>query len=286
MKRIFLLVATLIVVAPTYSASVWKVSKGDSAIFVGGTLHLLSEGDYPLPAPYEIAFDKASSIVLETDLDAVNSPAFSQQLLQQLSYSDGSTIQSHLSEDTYIALASHFASRGWPIESVKLFKPQLVSLSLTIGELQRLGLTLEGVDAHYAQKAKDADKTLAWLESPEQQLAFIVAMGEDDPDGLIQYTLEDIKTLPENLSLMKEYWFNGDLKGMSTDILDVFATDYPEVYKSILVERNHNWFPHLISFFESDEVEFVLVGALHLPGNDGVLALLEAQGYTVEKVKG
>jgi len=281
-----LLVATLIVVAPTYSASVWKVSKGDSAIFVGGTLHLLSEGDYPLPAPYEIAFDKASSIVLETDLDAVNSPAFSQQLLQQLSYSDGSTIQSHLSEDTYSALASHFASRGWPIESVKLFKPQLVSLSLTIGELQRLGLTLEGVDAHYAQKAKDADKTLAWLESPEQQLAFIVAMGEDDPDGLIQYTLEDIKTLPENLSLMKEYWFNGDLKGMSTDILDVFATDYPEVYKSILVERNHNWLPHLISFFESDEVEFVLVGALHLPGNDGVLALLEAQGYTVEKVKG
>lgn len=286
MKRIFLLLAALVVAAPALSASVWKVSKGESTIFVGGTLHLLSEGDYPLPTPYEIAFDKASSVVLETDLDAVNSPAFSQQLLQQLSYSDGSTIQSHLSEDTYNALASHFASRGWPIESVSLLKPQLVSLTLTIGELQRLGLTLEGVDSHYAQKAKDAGKTLAWLESPEQQLAFIVAMGEDDPDGLIQYTLEDIKTLPENLSLMKNYWFKGDLKGMTTDILDVFAKDYPEVYKSILVERNHNWLPHLISFFDSPEVEFVLVGALHLPGNDGVLALLEAQGYTVEKVKG
>ncbi|TAP35504.1 TraB/GumN family protein [Alteromonas sp. KUL49] len=286
MKRIFLLLAAVVVAAPAFSASVWKVSKGESTIFVGGTLHLLSEGDYPLPTPYEIAFDKASSIVLETDLDAVNSPAFSQQLLQQLSYSDGSTIQSHLSEDTYNALASHFASRGWPIESVSLLKPQLVSLTLTIGELQRLGLTLEGVDSHYAQKAKGAGKTLAWLESPEQQLAFIVAMGEDDPDGLIQYTLEDIKTLPENLSLMKDYWFKGDLKGMTTDILDVFAKDYPEVYKSILVERNHNWLPHLISFFDSPEVEFVLVGALHLPGNGGVLALLEAQGYTVEKVKG
>ncbi|GEA13383.1 TraB/GumN family protein [Alteromonas sp. KUL49] len=281
-----MLLAAVVVAAPAFSASVWKVSKGESTIFVGGTLHLLSEGDYPLPTPYEIAFDKASSIVLETDLDAVNSPAFSQQLLQQLSYSDGSTIQSHLSEDTYNALASHFASRGWPIESVSLLKPQLVSLTLTIGELQRLGLTLEGVDSHYAQKAKGAGKTLAWLESPEQQLAFIVAMGEDDPDGLIQYTLEDIKTLPENLSLMKDYWFKGDLKGMTTDILDVFAKDYPEVYKSILVERNHNWLPHLISFFDSPEVEFVLVGALHLPGNGGVLALLEAQGYTVEKVKG
>lgn len=286
MKRIFLLLAALVVAAPALSASVWKVSKGESTIFVGGTLHLLSEGDYPLPKPYEIAFDKASSVVLETDLDAVNSPAFSQQLLQQLSYTDGSTIQSHISEDTYNALASHFASRGWPIESVNLLKPQLVSLTLTIGELQRLGLTLEGVDSHYAQKAKDAGKTLAWLESPEQQLAFIVAMGEDDPDGLIQYTLEDIKTLPENLALMKDYWFKGDLKGMTTDILDVFAKDYPEVYKSILVERNHNWLPHLVSFFDSPEIEFVLVGALHLPGNDGVLALLEAQGYTVEKVKG
>jgi hypothetical protein len=60
--------------------------------------------------------------------------------------------------------------------------------------------------------------------------------------------------------------------------------DFPEVYQTLLVERNEAWMPQLEAMFASKEVEFVLVGALHLAGKDGVLAKLGARGYRITQL--
>jgi uncharacterized protein YbaP (TraB family) len=61
--------------------------------------------------------------------------------------------------------------------------------------------------------------------------------------------------------------------------------DYPELYASMLADRNRRWIPQIETLLKTPEVEFVLVGVAHAAGDDGVLKLLEAQGYTVEQVK-
>ena len=62
-------------------APVWKVVKGKNQLFIGGTLHLLSKSDYPLPDAFESAYRQSAMVVFEADMEKMQSPEF-QQLLQ------------------------------------------------------------------------------------------------------------------------------------------------------------------------------------------------------------
>ena len=63
-----------------------------------------------------------------------------------------------------------------------------------------------------------------------------------------------------------------------------FKNDYPEVYHDLLVKRNNNWMPHIEKMLTDKPKEFVLVGALHLAGEDSVLTMLKNKGYTITKL--
>ena len=82
------------------AASVWQVSKGDNTIYLGGTLHILSPVDYPLPKQYDVAYQASDLLVFETDLAALVSPQFVEQTQQLMTYKNGRTIRDDLSEDT------------------------------------------------------------------------------------------------------------------------------------------------------------------------------------------
>jgi hypothetical protein len=58
----------------------------------------------------------------------------------------------------------------------------------------------------------------------------------------------------------------------------------PEIYDELIVQRNQNWMPELEKLMRSDPVEFVLVGAGHLAGKDGLIAALQARGCAVEQI--
>ncbi|WP_143760187.1 TraB/GumN family protein, partial [Colwellia marinimaniae] len=89
------------------------------------------------------------------------------------------------------------------------FKPSMISLMLTMIELQRLNFTGMGVDQYYNDKAIADAKPLGKLETVEEQLTFIASMGKDKEDALIRYSLEDLKTLPIFMQEMKVAWRNG-----------------------------------------------------------------------------
>ena len=61
--------------------------------------------------------------------------------------------------------------------------------------------------------------------------------------------------------------------------------EYPEIYKKVLVDRNNNWIPLIDAYFDTESVEFVLVGALHLHGPDGILNLLKESGYSISQLE-
>lgn len=74
------------------------------------------------------------------------------------------------------------------------------------------------------------------------------------------------------------------MSAMADISLNEFKQDYPDIYNTLLVKRNQNWLPKLEKMMTTPEKEFVLVGALHLAGEDSVLQRLEQKGYTVEKL--
>jgi len=268
---------------PAQSASpVWKVSKGDHHLFIGGTIHLLTPEDYPLPAPFDAAFEQSGTLVFETDLQQVESPEFQLALVSTLRYPAGENLQQDLSKATLEALQAYCLERGLPLENIVQFKAGMASMLLTIMELQRLGLVGTGVDAYYSRKGLDEDKRMDYLETPEAQLAFIASMGEGQEDELIAYTLEDSGQLAELFTRLKSAWRVGDLATLSEISVSSVKEEFPDIYEILLVKRNQAWMHKIESMLKTDEIEFVMVGALHLAGQEGVLEQLTARGYTIQ----
>ncbi|MEP1445154.1 MAG: TraB/GumN family protein [Paraglaciecola sp.] len=266
------------------AASVWKVSNEQHSLYIGGTIHFLTPKDYPLAKEYEMAFEASDKVIFETDMQEVRSPEFAQKMMKKLMYSDGTTINTVLNPETYKALAVHLSSRKMPMAAFASHKPNFLAISLTVFELQAMGYTSEGVDMFYANKAKKNNKQQGWLETPDEQLSFMANLGGDDPNVMVEYTLKDIKKMPELLGKLHSTWLSGDMQGMAEVGITPFKTEYPEIYQDLLVTRNNNWMPKIVDMLNDQPVEFILVGALHLSGPDSVLAKLEAKGYKIEKL--
>ena len=275
---------TLSNAAAMAESSVWRVEKDGQHLFLAGTIHILSAADYPLPDAFDQAYAGAERIVLEADINAVSTPLFQRALMTSMLYTDGSTLQDILAPATFNRLREFCTNRGIPIMGLNPFKPGMVSMMLTLTELQRMGLIGVGVDLHYYRRGKEDNKQFAFLETLEEQIEFIGSMGEKNPNQFMERTLDDIVKLPELLGAIKEAWRAGDLEKLEKNTLDTFRADYPAVYHTLMVERNQDWLPRIEEMFQTDEVELVMVGTLHLAGEDGILAMLETEGYRVEKL--
>ena len=84
---------------------------------------------------------------------------------------------------------------------------------------------------------------------------------------------------------MKQAWRRGNLAQLKAVGITPFKNEFPDIYQTLIVDRNNAWLPKIEAMVKSREVEFVLVGALHLAGDDGLLALLVARGYRVRQLQ-
>ncbi|QUX91312.1 TraB/GumN family protein [Marinomonas sp. A3A] len=268
----------------TQAASVWKVTSGTNTLYIGGTIHLLTPQDYPLPKAYEKAYQAADKIIFETNMETIGSPTFKQQMQAELSYSDGTTIDQVISPETCQSLKIYLNARQIPFTAIQHLKPSALAISLSMIELKHLGFTSEGVDQFYAQKAQQDQKTKGWLEEPEAQVEMLSNLNSQDSNDVINYTLSDIKDMPKTMNDLRESWRKGDMEAMADIELKDFKQDYPEVYHSLLVERNDLWMPQIEDMLKDSDVEFIMVGAMHLAGPDSILAKLKAGGYEVTRL--
>jgi uncharacterized protein YbaP (TraB family) len=267
-----------------FAASVWKVSSEQHMLYIGGTIHALTPEDYPLPKEYDQAFQAADKIVLETDMLAVKDHSFRQKLLAKMTYADGTTLSEVLRPSTYAALHTHLAKRNIAISMFASYKPALVAVTLSMIELQKLGFTHIGVDQFYANLASEQGKPQSWLETPEQQIAFLMKLGKPDENTMLEYALQDIQNMPKMLDILRKTWREGDMLGMEKVAITDFKSNYPDIYQDLLVTRNNNWLPLIEQMLQDPVLEFVMVGVLHLSGPDSVLIKLQDQGYKIEKL--
>ena len=267
------------------AASVWKVTDGENSVYFGGTIHILKAENLPLPSEYDRAYAASDKLVFETDIDGVKTAEFQQKMLSKLTLPDGMTLQSHLNDETYTALKRHLDSRGLPIVEFHRFRPSMVALIISVMEYEVNGLDQDGVDQIFATKAKVDGKPIEWFESVDEQLDFIVNLGGGDDNAMINYTLDEIQTLPALIDDMLSSWRDGDLEKLNKSVVEAMEKTSPEIYTSLIIQRNNNWMPKIMQMLEDKPTEFVLVGAAHLAGKDSIFAKLEAKGYKIAKVK-
>lgn len=281
-----LLLWVFVVFMPSLSwaeTSLWRVSKGQQQLLIGGTVHLLSQSDYPLPDEFEQAIREIDTLVLETNMDAFATPQNQANLLHSLQYQDGSTLKQHIKPKTYRALVRYCKLSHLDIATLQNMKPSLVVLTLTVAQLQRLQMADVGVDTLFHQKAKAQGKKITGLESAATQMTALDSLGTGQEDEVILSTIKELNTTKDYIDDLKQAWRKGNLATIEKIGLSAMQADSPELNRQLLTERNQQWLPKITAMLSSPERELILVGVLHLVGKDGLLALLQRQGYLVER---
>ncbi len=274
----------LTVVAAQAGSPIWKISDGNHHLYIGGTIHVLGEADYPLPEEFDRAYADSHTLVFETDIGQMENPEFASQMMSQMVYTDDRTLKNLLRPNTFTDLTRFAGERGIPVEALNQFKPGMVMVFLTLTETQRLGVGGAGVDEFYFKKGKTDGRAMAFLESPMAQIGFLSEIGMDNEDEMIAYILEDVEKLPGLLPVMKQAWKSGDNDLLYRKTLAPLKKDFPELYHSIMVQRNLNWLPQIQKMMTTLEVEFILVGAGHLAGDRGLLELLRKKGFKAKNL--
>ncbi|MCX7033015.1 MAG: TraB/GumN family protein [Arenimonas sp.] len=265
----------------------WKVSDADNSLYLLGSFHFLKEADYPQAASTYAALDDAERVVFELSPAEMNDPELASKMALAARRTDGRTLQQSVPEATWQALSAYTARRGLAVANFQPYEAWFVSLLVSINEMQLLGLDPEmGLDKHFAQRALDAGKPVAGLETGDQQIALFDGMDQRQQLQALDDTLAEMADIESEIEAMHALWRAGDADGLFAATGAEMKADYPALYQRINVDRNRAWLPRLAGMLDqgtSDDT-LVVVGAMHLLGQDGVVAMLRAKGYTVERL--
>ena len=150
-------------------------------------------------------------------------------------------------------------------------------------QVQQAGLNPElGLDKYFFDKATAAGKMVIGLETAESQLDRFDTMPESLQEQMLRSALEEINVQNKELASTVAAWRSGDAATLERSLLPGLKK-YPAAYQSLIVERNNNWMPQLEKCLARTAPCLVVVGAAHLIGPDGLLALLQRKGYRVEQ---
>ncbi len=276
--------------APQYPPPVpllWKVSDHDNAIYLLGSFHLLKDSDYPLSTDIDEAFGAVDKLVFEIAPEQLDDPATGQQFLAAAAYDNGQTLSDVLPPRLREKLHRLMARQGGTIAQVDAYEPWFVNLSLLMGLAQSLGFTAElGLDRHLMARAEAAGKPAGGLETFEDQLQALDSTPITEQVIGLKDFLDNPQEMPGMLGELHQAWRDGDVAELDQLTRLEMQKTTPETYRIVNVERNDAWLPQLQAMLDDNRRDdiMVVVGALHLLGDDGVVEKLRDEGYAVERI--
>lgn len=265
----------------------WKVSDKDNAVYLLGSFHLLRPSDYPLSADVDAAFADAERVMFELSPEEMRSTALPQLMMQAAIRTDGKTLQQDLDATTWTRLEAWAGKNGVPLASFNSFEPWFVGLTISIVEMTRQGLDPKlGLDNHFMDKALAAGKPTSGLERAQEQIGVLDGMDATEQRQFIAEALEEADKGAAETDRLHDAWRRGDAGRLWSRMASDMRKQYPRLYQRINVERNDAWVPKIRQILDQpgDDDALVVVGALHLLGEDGVVEKLRAHGYIVERV--
>ncbi|MES2606058.1 MAG: TraB/GumN family protein [Pseudomonadota bacterium] len=275
------------VVGPA-KTSMWVVSNGENTVYIGGTIHILRPADHPVPRAYDEAYAKASSVYFELDMD--NPAELGVGLTQgqvQIMVRDPEvqSLKNVLSSEAHGALSIHLGKKGIQMLQVDTWSAQMVVNVFVTPDLRiAAGATATGVDATFANKAIADKKPVFGLESFQSQITLLHALNEGRESELVLESLAALEdgSAPVEIGKLINAWRLGDVAYIQSESEENRAESARD-YDLVLTNRNNAWLPQIEALLRSPETELVLVGAAHMAGPEGLVALLKSLGYNVRK---
>ncbi|MDH3831769.1 MAG: TraB/GumN family protein [Gammaproteobacteria bacterium] len=258
----------------------WELSKpGIEPAYLFGTIHSEDPEVLQLPQAVQQALDRCNTVVLEMLLDAEAMMYSSTAMLMM----DGRMLSDIIGKPLFRQTALAIRSRGIQELVLERMKPWAAAVVLSM-PASETGLVL---DMMLYQNALDQGKSVHGLETVEEQLNVFEALSEKDQVLLLQDAVENFSALDTLHAELLHAYKQRDLAGLvalseaSMQTGDQQLAD--EFQQHLVVDRNHRMSDRMQVYLRQGRV-FIAVGALHLPGEEGLLNLLEQQGFTVRRL--
>jgi uncharacterized protein YbaP (TraB family) len=261
----------------------WTVQGKQNTVYLLGSIHVLRASDAALSDVAERAYDDAEQLVMEVDLDdpGETDPMAMLEVMQRKALlPEGQSLRGVLGSD-YDSVNRRAQQAGLDLALFDGFAPWMVATTLLQLELAKRGFSPEfGIEQVLARRAAGDEKPVQGLETTAQQLELLAGMPMPMQKRFLIMTLDDSAQIDEEIGELVGAWQAGDTDALAALLSDEFD-EFPDLYRRLTVDRNRAWVGRLADLLDDRDDYLVVVGALHLVGENSVVDLLEQRGYEV-----
>ena len=264
---------------------VWALRGAHNTVYLAGSIHLLKPDSSALPAGFDRAYADADELVMEVDLDDLDQGEVQSWMLQHAMFEDEQTLRTTIGDTRYQRVATEAQRLGLPIEGLQQFEPWMVALTLVELEYVKLGFDPEqGVEKQLERRARADKKPITGLETIPEQLGLLDGLSYDDQARFLDLTVTELRDAEQETDTLVAAWRAGDARKLASLLGEEYDT-FPGLYRTLVTDRNKRWMPEIERMLRDDKDYMVVVGALHLVSDGGLLQLVKAKGFEARQLQ-
>ena len=278
----------------------WECTdKNGNTITLMGSMHAAKKDFYPLPDKIMNAYNAAEVVAFECDTEKVEDEQTQLQMQNEMTYSDGTTLKDKLSPEAYQVLTDMLAELDSTPEMIANFKPWAAYETITTLWIMQSDISVtNGIDYYLMKQTKTDGKQLFELEDAQVQIDMLTKQPDKTYDALFKAAKGATKKdALDSLANLYNAWLKGDIDYIEKEELGATDDEYKQLgltdeevalirarEKATTDDRNVNMVKGIKQLCSSGKKVFVVVGAAHYCGKNGIVSLLEKEGYTFKRI--
>ncbi|MGE0597485.1 MAG: TraB/GumN family protein [Hyphomonadaceae bacterium] len=275
---------TIVDPAP-FRPALYVVRDADSTMYLYGTVHVRRAGAPWGGADAQAALASAEDVWTEMEMSPEADARAAAVVVQLGRAPPGRPLSSWLSSGEAAALAALMQRFNMPPAMLEGMRPWLAAITLSLAPMQLAGYSADsGVDRAVVAAAIAANKNMRAFETAEEQIGVMASLSEEAQREMLLEAISESERGPQELATLTRAWEAGDANVLEAVVIDEMRDRYPEMYDILFRQRNAAWIEVLLRELDGAGADFVAVGAGHLLGEDGLVAQLQAHGFSVERV--
>lgn len=266
--------------------ALWQVEKGEGKVYLLGSFHVLPPNYEWFNGILRSSFEGSQELVMEAEITPEATAAIQAMVIKNAFFTGGDNLQNHLDDVHYGKMLSYAKKlMGLEEATARKSKPWFIAIQMSLISFMSSGMDPNsGVDKFLEGEARQKQKTISGLETPLDSMTALIDHPLTVQAAMLSDTLDKLDDFETYMNEYLEAWASGDAARLAKTMVDDMA-EQPEMYQALLVDRNKKWLPAIEGHINSGKTIFIVVGAAHLVGQDGIIRMLRAKGYTVDKIQ-
>ncbi|MGZ5824238.1 MAG: TraB/GumN family protein [Hyphomicrobium sp.] len=268
----------------------WKIERaGRPTSYLFGTVHLTDERVTKLSPAVEQALSQSKTVALEvSDISEKATANVIAQSAPLVMFTDGRRLDGLLSGTEYDTVKRIISRSGMPSDLAALFKPWIVTMIMSVSDCERASIQQGArvLDMKIAEVGKARGLQVVGLETIPEQLQALAAVPEPQQLDMLRASLKFADRTNDMMETLVQLYLERKISAALpfqiaiAKQVGIGNEAFAGFQEKLLTDRNIKMRATAEPLLEQGGV-FIAIGALHLPGKQGLVALLREAGYTV-----